>query len=154
MLIERLFSRFSSLYGASFGRQWDGTDLVDVKNTWADKLGGFTAEQIGAGLNACDDRQYPPNLPEFLGMCRTRAQQNVKRLDPPPVSREEAERIMKKAADRLPAKGGGSDLRGWATRLRERYIAGEPLMLFQISAASEALGEVWSGRACTVEVIV
>lgn len=71
--IERLFSRLAALYGASFGRQWEGTNLSDVKAVWAEKLGGFTAQNIAAALQSCDERPYPPNLPEFIELCRNHA---------------------------------------------------------------------------------
>lgn len=71
--IERLFSRLAALYGAAFGRQWEGTNLSDVKAVWAEKLGGFTAQNIAAALQSCDERPYPPNLPEFIELCRNHA---------------------------------------------------------------------------------
>jgi hypothetical protein len=81
--IERLFSRLAALYGASFGRQWEGTNLADVKAVWAEKLGGFTAQHIGAALKSCDDRPYPPNLPEFIELCRQHARgANQQRMPP------------------------------------------------------------------------
>lgn len=94
--IERLFSRLAALYGAAFGRQWEGTNLADVKVVWAEKLGGFTAANIGAALTACEDRQYPPNLPEFLDLCR----QAAKRADKPmllPAPELSAEERMERA---------------------------------------------------------
>ncbi len=40
----------------------------------------------------------------------------------------------------------------WAHKLRARYLAGERLMMAQVSLASDALGEVWTDedgqRAC------
>lgn len=71
--VERLFSRLASFYGSAFGRQWDGTNLAEVKLAWAEKLGGFTADQIGDALVAIETKPYPPNLPEFLAACREAA---------------------------------------------------------------------------------
>ena len=88
--IERLFSRLAALYGAAFGRQWEGTNIADVKTVWAEKLGGFTAVHIGAALKSCDDRQYPPNLPEFIDLCRVAAKREAQPLFlPPPELTEE-----------------------------------------------------------------
>lgn len=39
--------------------------------------------------------------------------------------------------------------RGWAYRLRERYLSGESLLPIQIHYASGALDEVWSGGVCS-----
>lgn len=84
--VERLFSRLASFYGSAFGRQWDGTNLAEVKLAWAEKLGGFTADQIGDALVAIETKPYPPNLPEFILACR-----------------ESARRIGRPAAPALPA---------------------------------------------------
>ena len=147
--IERLFSRLAALYGAAFGRQWDGTNLADVKATWADKLGGFTASQIASALQACDDRQYPPNLPEFIGMCRDAARRDSRPATlpaPTPTAEEVARRIDQAVAERKPKDG--YDFLHWAKCLRTCYLSGERLLPMQIVMASAALGEVWSNRQC------
>lgn len=95
--IERLFSRLASLYGAAFGRQWEGTNLADVKSVWAEKLGGFTASQIGAALKGCDDRQYPPNLPEFIDLCRQAAKREALPLMLPRPELSEQELAQRRA---------------------------------------------------------
>ena len=73
--IERLFSRLAALYGAAFGRQWEGTNIADVKTVWAEKLGGFEdkPQAIKGALDALDEHPYPPTLPEFIILCRTAA---------------------------------------------------------------------------------
>lgn len=147
--IERLFSRLAALYGSSFGRQWEGTNLVDVKAVWAEKLGGFTAPQIGAALKGCDDRQYPPNLPEFIDMCRIAAKREA---HPPAITApqlsvdEQLERARQLEA--AASKSSGYDYRGWCKDLRARYLAGEDLKPIQIAMASDAMNEEWNNRQC------
>ncbi len=58
------------MYGKSFVQMWADTNLDEVKTLWAEKLGGFNAVQLGAGLTSIEERPYPPNLPEFLAVCR------------------------------------------------------------------------------------
>ena len=148
--IERLFSRLASLYGAAFGRQWEGTNIADVKAVWAEKLGGFTAPQIGAALKGCDDRQYPPNLPEFIDLCRVAAKHESKppALEAPQLSVEERlERARQ--LDAAASKVKGYDYRGWCKELKRRYLAGEHLLPMQISMASEAMNETWEKYQCT-----
>ena len=147
--IERLFSRLAALYGAAFGRQWEGTNLADVKLVWAEKLGGFTASHIGGALKACDDRQYPPNLPEFIDLCRIAAKRDSAppKIDAPQLSVEERlerARTLEASATKIP----DYDYRGWCKELRRRYLAGENLLLVQITLASEAMNEVWENREC------
>lgn len=100
--VERLFSRLAALYGASFGRQWEGTNIADVKLVWAEKLGGFTAQNIAAALKSCDERPYPPNLPEFIELCRNHARrigQAVPSLPAPQLTAEELAERSKILAD-------------------------------------------------------
>ena len=80
--VERLFERLAALYGSRFADMWRGTDLENVKRTWAEKLGGFAQrpEIIKAALDACDDRPWPPTLPEFLGICREAAKRSPVQL--------------------------------------------------------------------------
>lgn len=148
--IERLFSRFAALYGAAFGRQWEGTNLAEVKAVWAEKLGGFNAQQIGDALKTCDERPYPPNLPEFIELCRASARRNgqqAKVIDGPTLSPEE----LKSRAEHLASastKPAKYDYRGWCKELKRRYLAGERLLPIQISMASEVMGEAWSNGQC------
>lgn len=111
--IERLFSRFLAMYGQQFAAMWASCDLAEVKALWADRLGGFTADHIGAALRACEDRRYPPNLPEFVGLCRDQARRDgdgIRKLPAPRIDeataaqrkaqiREMAERLARKWVD-------------------------------------------------------
>lgn len=68
--IERLFARFSAMYGRKFADLWADCNLRDVKATWAEDLAGFTGEEIKRGVDACKTRTFPPTLPEFIQLCR------------------------------------------------------------------------------------
>lgn len=68
--VEALFAKFSAMYGTRFAQMWKGTDLSVVKTTWADALSGLTVREVRTGLEACKMRPWPPNLPEFLSLCR------------------------------------------------------------------------------------
>lgn len=72
-LIERLFSRLIAIYGTQkIAPMWAGADLDEVKAVWAQDLGRFEPPTIGAGIQALIDSgsQWPPNLPEFVEICR------------------------------------------------------------------------------------
>lgn len=147
--IERLFSRLEALYGASFGRQWDGTNIAEVKVVWAEKLGGFTAANIGEALKSCDEKPYPPNLPEFLELCRNAAKRvsPVRAIEAPQLSIEErVERAERLAASAV--KPTTYDYHGWCKELKRRYLAGDDLNFMQQKMASEAMGEIWEKREC------
>ena len=68
--IERLFARFSAMYGAKFADAWRGCNIADVKAVWGDALGGYSRDELAAGVAKCLQRDWPPTLPEFLKLCR------------------------------------------------------------------------------------
>ncbi len=68
--IERLFSKFEAIYGARFADAWKGCNLANVKVVWAEVLGGYSREELAAGVAKCLSRDWPPTLPEFLKLCR------------------------------------------------------------------------------------
>ena len=148
--VSRIFERLESLYGARFHDLWKDTDIENVKRTWAEKLGGFSdkPEALKAALDACDDRPFAPNLPEFLGLCRDASKRKgtaTLALAAPTMSRTEAEKRLKDlTAGQL--YGEAPQPMAWAERLRAKYLAGEPLIPVQIRLASEALGEKWTNR--------
>lgn len=144
------------MYGAAFGRQWEGTNLADVKSLWADKLGGFTAAQIGEALKNCEDikspdgRSYPPNMPEFLDLCRRAARRsgNAADLLPTPEITDETIAARARQLETLSTKPDTYDYKLWAKTLRGEYLAGVHLLPVQVAMASEALNEVWEKREC------
>lgn len=68
--VERLFLRFSAMYGSKFADLWRGCDLTSVKGLWAEELAGYSADEIKRGIDCCKTRDWPPTLPEFLKLCR------------------------------------------------------------------------------------
>lgn len=146
--IERLFGRLEGLYGAKFHDAWRGTDTENVKRTWAEKLGGFAdrPEALKAALDACDDKPWPPTLPEFIGLCRDAAKRTgpgYVALPAPEIDPAETARRIERVAAAV-KKPAAYDWLRWAKTLRARYLGGERLLPIQIDMASSALGEVWS----------
>jgi hypothetical protein len=68
--IERLFARFEAMYGARFADAWKGCSIAHVKAVWAEDLGGFSRDELAAGIAGCRSRDWPPTLPEFMKLCR------------------------------------------------------------------------------------
>lgn len=73
--IDRLFSVMGAIYGSKFADMWAGTDPEIMKQVWGDKLSGFAhrPDIIRGALDDLDSMAWPPTLPEFVGMCRSRA---------------------------------------------------------------------------------
>lgn len=68
--IERLFERFTTMYGNKFLDVWRNLDIDSVKQAWAEDLAGFTAEELKRGIAACKMEEWPPTLPQFMNLCR------------------------------------------------------------------------------------
>ena len=80
--ITKIFSHFEALYGSKFHDAWKGTDLANVKQVWAEKLGGFKdkPQAIKSALDSLDDKPWPPTLPEFLHLCRDAAKREAPKV--------------------------------------------------------------------------
>jgi len=76
--IDRLFQRFSVLYGKHWNEMWADVPMADVKDAWDGELAGVTGEQIARALKQLG--KFPPTLPEFSALCRPPAQPTAHRL--------------------------------------------------------------------------
>jgi hypothetical protein len=97
--IERIFARLLAIYGERFTAMWAGADKAEMKRVWANGLRTFNANEIQSALAACLEREYPPNLPQFIAMCRASVNESTRPSErharmigytSPPVSREKA----------------------------------------------------------------
>ena len=160
--MRKLFAELQGNYGTRFLDMWrsgvtdtnnDDVGLLNAMALWAEKLAGFR-ERPDAIRRVLDTLpKHPPTLPEFVALCRQSCpKQEVKALPAPDVPpsviaarQAEAEAIAARVAGNVPSKA-------WAHKLRARYLAGERLMMAQVSLASDALGETWTDedgkRAC------
>lgn len=69
--IDRLFQRFSLMYGNAWAQKWAGLPLADVKAAWAADLAFASADQIRRALDHCRaNNPHAPSSPEFVGLCR------------------------------------------------------------------------------------
>lgn len=68
--VEDLFARLTAIVGSAMGTVYAGADPELVKAEWAEALAGFSADEIKRGIAAVRTRRFPPNLPEFLHLCR------------------------------------------------------------------------------------
>jgi hypothetical protein len=73
-VIERLFARFSLLYGARLTREWLGNAAEDVKRTWARELAGIPERDLIRGMESLRlherFRDWIPNAMQFAALCR------------------------------------------------------------------------------------
>ena len=143
--VESLLARMLAIYGQKFRSQWADVPAESMRETWAVALGRFDGERIKWALDqmiaTCP---WPPTLPEFAALCRQAPRDEPVKLPAPDVPpsviearQAEAQAIAARVAENVPSKA-------WAHKLRARYLAGERLMMAQVSMASDALGEVWT----------
>ena len=146
--LDRLFARFSAMYGTQkVMAMWADSDLDEVKTVWAEALGKYSGESIAGAVRIQIDSgsPWPPTLPEFSEACRVSA---VNRRDtaialPAPagkaISLEEAAETLAKIGYQAPAKPK-VDPKAWAHRVLARAAAGEEtLALESIRMAERAI---------------
>lgn len=104
MLVDRLFAKLSSMYGARFADLWNGTNIDEVKATWSDSLSGFHVENIARAIKILtENNPFPPTLPEFISLCkqarmeRGPQSQPALRLPEPVSTPEETEKARHQA---------------------------------------------------------
>lgn len=69
--VEDLFKRLTAIVGSSmFTVVYAGADPQIVKEQWAEALASFSSDEVKRGISATRTRRFPPNLPEFLHLCR------------------------------------------------------------------------------------
>lgn len=68
--VERLFERLAAILGARMADIVAGSKPEDVKREWALALAGFGDNEIRRGIASTRTCKFPPNLPEFLHLCR------------------------------------------------------------------------------------
>lgn len=70
--VKKLFGNMALEYGSNFVHQWGMNDADQMHRHWANRLAemGMTITELERGCNALKTRQRPPNLPEFVLMCR------------------------------------------------------------------------------------
>jgi hypothetical protein len=124
---------------------WKEADPNEVQRVWADSLGSYGAEDIKRALETMviAYTDYPPTLPQFVGMCRdarnARGQATVKvsyiRAGAP--SPEVLAVIHELTRDPI---GRKRDPKDWARKIIKRDADGEKVNLYALTSAREALG--------------
>ena len=151
--IERIFDKLTSIYGDAFTRNWIDADFEGVKKTWAEILGGFAAEDIGAAIKACYSQPKPPNAPEFASLCRQHMNTRIKSDDAPltPEERNAARKVADTVAKAMKEKEDNdkgymfngvliTKYKQWAVNLMKREADGESLPQISKESWREVLG--------------
>jgi hypothetical protein len=113
-VVDRLFQVFHAMYGRAWADQWIGAPMDAVKVEWARSLASFDTEAIRLALESLktseptkdDGRKYPPNLPEFVHICRQFVRRGPHRLALTAPRYEPPENVFKNLRKQFEAKGG------------------------------------------------
>ena len=149
--IDRVFQKLTLIYGDTFTRNWNGIDAESVRETWADILAGFAAEDIGAAIKSCYSNPKPPNAPEFAALCRQHMNARSTHVEQSLTAdeRKAAAKIADKVATEFKAKDEAkgymfngvliTPYKQWAVDLMRREAAGESLPFISTTAWREVL---------------
>jgi hypothetical protein len=75
--VDRLFARFTAIYGAQkMASAWGNVDVDERNAVWAEALGRYELLTIGEAVRelAEDGTGWPPTLPEFVAIVRAKAE--------------------------------------------------------------------------------
>lgn len=73
--IDRLFERFSVMYGKHWFDLWADVPQEAVKAAWSEDLAFASGDQIRKALDHCKAHcKFPPTSPEFVGLCKSFAE--------------------------------------------------------------------------------
>lgn len=144
-LIDRLFARFSAMYGNKFFDMWANSNFDEVKKCWADELRIFSVDQVKAAIDGLKSNNFPPTLPEFLQLCAAskakatvtyiKAVPRLQSKDQPGDWHAAKARCME-LAKQFSHKQPSND---WANRILQRVDAGENIPADSMRMAMEAM---------------
>jgi hypothetical protein len=141
--VARIFTKLTVRYGQAFTRRWDGIELQDVHEDWAEQLARFRRRPdcIAYALdNLPADK--PPTVGEFRALCNAMPERSEtlriehKRGPIPAAVMKSLDRLK----EPLEISGQYQGHRGWAYRLRDREEQGDKLSPIQRRFWREALG--------------
>lgn len=146
-----LFRKMAAIYGSTFLDKWRDVDMVEMKAEWTAAMRGMHGDALRRGIAALYHVKNPPNLPEFLDLCKPPAsipamhRQNALALTneadrtPPEQAREQLGRIRDLAQGVMrEAHATGSGIE-WAHRIIRRAAGGEHITSQQMTVAQEAI---------------
>jgi len=138
-VIDKLFFRFSNIYGSQWMHMWKDNDLSEVKVLWADQL-YYYAEHLDAFRWALDNLpERPPNLIEFKKLLSS-----APRIDQAEalswVSGVPMPEFVAVEMKKLSVKPAGGDSKAWAKRILKRLSDGERPAAVAVTFAKQALG--------------
>lgn len=139
--VDRLFQRFSLMYGNSWAQKWGGLPMEQVKGAWAADLAFASAEQIRRALDHCKaNNAHPPSSPEFVGLCKQFAPPRATYQALPNRVKEDIPARIADEIARFLDRGEKRDTKDWAREILARMEAGTYPSFIGAEMAKRALG--------------
>lgn len=151
--IDRLFSRFLSIYGAQkVATAWGNVSTDDRNVVWAEALGRFPLQAIGDAVRDLAEHGtgWPPTLPEFVQMVRDKVPPAAHRPALPVPNRKQADIELgaQKTAELKAAVSTQNNPRAWAHKVLQRHADGDSSIApVTLQFAKEALNKAAFGGA-------
>ena len=140
--VDHVFAVLSATYMAAWDRALGTAPILDVKTAWAYQLGQFTHSSNAKRAILWALRNLPDTAPsaiQFRNICRMAPAVELVQL---PAPKADPKRVAVELAklDPLRQPVARIDHKDWATRLRERDVAGDPINMNQRRCYRIALG--------------
>jgi hypothetical protein len=131
--IDRLFSRFIAIYGAQkTATAWGNGDATERALVWHQALSKYPMTTVGDALRELAEigTGWPPTLPEFVALVKTKLPQpmHMKALPVPDRTKDEIAAGAAQMASIRDAVAPKKDNAAWAYRVIERYKAGDQVV--------------------------
>jgi len=139
--VNRLFERFSLMYGRDWSDKWTGIPMTQVKASWAMDLAPFTADDIRRALEEVrTHNKFPPSCPEFVTLCRVMRPAPVPKFLALPEPRGGAIAPHVQAEiDKLLDAHRTRDPKDWAREILREHQAGTYRLPIGVQMARQAL---------------
>jgi len=69
-VIERVFQKLLMAFGNQLSAKWDGLDLQEVYQDWAEAAQSLTLGAINFGIELSKQQPHPPSQGEFIAHCK------------------------------------------------------------------------------------
>lgn len=71
-VIDWLFAKLLTMYGRQWADMWTGVPVDPLKADWRHALSCYTPDTIRMAVDALarEGREFPPNQPQFIALCR------------------------------------------------------------------------------------
>lgn len=150
-VIDRLFSRLTSIYGRTFMAQWEGQKVNDVKTVWSDELAEFNGRLLCIAWALQNLPERCPNVIAFRNLARSAPRPaDAPALPEPPADPARLSAELAKLAPVRSATAAASksvDHKAWARRVIDRVNAGYKVAPCTLRFAHEALRTHLSSEA-------